>query len=265
MSGQLNEETGFKLYSPDQVFHEALVAHMTRHNIDPATAVFHFPVLARRQWLKRFLAHVDLFKMSLEVPGDVLEVGVFRGLGLFTWANLLEIYCLGDRTKTVWGLENWTGFDALSDQDGGEQVSAGKIQGGFSPAGFKTEVADAIKLFDSDRFVPWKDRIRLIDGDAGPTVEALLEERPGLRFSLVHFDVDLYSPTLSVLNSIWTRVPVGGVLIFDEYGIPDWPGESQAVDEFLEEHPGQRLETFSWTNAPGAYLVKRPDLPGATR
>jgi hypothetical protein len=48
----------------------------------------------------------------------------------------------------------------------------------------------------------------------------------------------------------------GGVVIFDEYAIADWPGETAAVDEFLADKPTVRLQTFSWTNAPVAYLVK---------
>ena len=46
------------------------------------------------------------------------------------------------------------------------------------------------------------------------------------------------------------------MVLFDEYGIPDWQGETQAVDEFLADKPGLRLETFTWTNSPAAYLVK---------
>lgn len=258
MSAEINSDIGFKLHNHDRLFQQSLQRHLDQHSIDAATALFHFPVLARRQWLKRFLAHAELFKMTMQVPGDILEVGVFRGLGLLTWANLLEIYCLGDRTKVVWGMENWAGFQQLSEQDGQPVESSGKHQGGFNPNSFRNEVFDAIQLFDSDRFVPWKPRIRMVDGDAGASIVDLLNEAPGVRFSLVHFDVDLYAPTLAVLEQVWTRVPVGGVLIFDEYGIADWPGESQAVDEFLQHHPTQRLQTFTWTNAPGAFLVKQP-------
>jgi hypothetical protein len=41
---------------------------------------------------------------------DIAELGMFRGLGLMTWANLLESYCIGDRTKIVYGFDNWKGF-----------------------------------------------------------------------------------------------------------------------------------------------------------
>ncbi|MCA4916759.1 MAG: macrocin-O-methyltransferase, partial [Phenylobacterium sp.] len=70
------------------------------------------------------------------------------------------------------------------------------------------------------------------------------------------FDCDLYAPTKAALEALWPKVSRGGVVLFDEYGIPDWPGETQAVDEFLADKPVLKLETFTWTNAPAAYLVK---------
>ncbi|HEV2958153.1 MAG TPA: TylF/MycF/NovP-related O-methyltransferase, partial [Xanthobacteraceae bacterium] len=73
---------------------------------------------------------------------------------------------------------------------------------------------------------------------------------------LVHFDCDLYRPTKTALAALWDRVPRGGVVIFDEYAIPAWAGETAAVDEFLADKPEVRLKTFAWTNVPGAYLVK---------
>lgn len=254
---KIDNDTGFKLHSHDKVFQQNLEKHISNFEIDAASAVFHFPILARRQWLKRFLAHTELFKRTLDVPGDILEIGVFRGLSLMTWANLLEIYSVGDRTKVVWGVDNWKGFQSFSEADGASDKNVGKEIGGFNPQRYFEELQSAISLFDSDRFVPWKERVRLLPGSAEERVENLLKTEPGLRFSLVHFDVDLYEPTLKVLKLVWPKIPIGGLLIFDEYGIRDWPGESAAVDEFLSDKPHQRLRTLSWTNTPGAYLIKQ--------
>jgi hypothetical protein len=253
---KLDLSDGFKKSSTDADIEARIARHCQKYGIDPLTAVKNFTVLARRQALKRFLAHVELFKMTLEVPGDIAEFGVFRGLGLFTWANLLESYCIGDRTKVVYGFDNWRGFTGFSQQDASPLAHAGKTVGGFNPAAFHKEVMDAIAIFDSDRFIPQKPRIRLIDGDIEQTVEQFARENPGVRFSLVHLDCDLYKPTRAVLQALWDRVTRGGVVIFDEYGIADWPGETAAVDEFLADKPDVRLRTFSWTNVPGAYLVK---------
>lgn len=247
---------GFKKTGPDLDIDNAIAAHIEEHAISGLEAVKLFPVLARRQWLKRFLAHTELFRRTLDVPGDIVELGVYRGLGLMTWANLLEAYVIGDRTKTVYGFDNWAGFVGFSEQDGEIAENARKVVGGFDPSGFRRELEDAIAIYDRDRFVPWKRRIVLIDGQIEERVPEFVLENPGIRCSFVHFDCDLYAPTRAALDALWPRVSRGGVVLFDEYAIADWPGESQAVDEFLANHPDVRLETFSWTNTPGAFLVK---------
>jgi len=179
-----------------------------------------------------------------------------EGNGLFTWANLLESYCIGDRTKTVYGFDNWRGFTRISVEDGAKLPEIQKVEGGFSPDHFFDELRGAISLFDSDRFIPWKPRIKLIDGDIEDTVPKFVAENPGVRFSLIHFDCDMYSPTKVALEHFWPLLSRGGLMLFDEYGIPDWPGETRAVDEFLARVPGVSLRTLSWNNVPAAYLVK---------
>jgi hypothetical protein len=252
----LDKSDGFSKSNLDTEVEGRIAGHCARFAIDPLTAAKHFPVLARRQLLKRFLAHVELFKLALEVPGDIAELGVFRGLGLFTWANLLEAYCVGNRTKVVYGFDNWRGFTEFSPQDAKPAQDAGKVIGGFDPGAYLDELRDAIAIFDSDRFIPFKPRIKLVEGNIERTVPEFIGENPGVRFSLVHFDCDLYRPTKAALAALWDRVTRGGVVIFDEYAIPAWAGESAAVDEFLADKPDVRLRTFAWTNVPGAYLVK---------
>lgn len=247
---------GFKKNDNDLKIESQLESHIVDHKIEPLDVLKLFPVLARRQWLKRFLAHVELFKMTLEVPGDVAELGVYRGLGLMTWANLLETYCLGDRTKIVYGFDNWAGFKNFDLEDHTVNIDSGKVEGGFNPESFHSELLNAISVFDDDRFIPYKPRIKLIDGQIENSSIEFAVNNPGVRFSLVHFDCDLYAPTKAALNAFWPLVSRGGLLLFDEYGMLDWPGETKAVDEFLAERPGLKLRTFTWTNCPGAYLIK---------
>ena len=247
---------GFKKTGPDAEIEDNIERHILKFNINSLDVLKLFPVLARRQWLKRFLAHVELFQKTLDVPGDIAELGVFRGLGLMTWANLLETYCVGDRTKTVYGFDNWAGFTQFESQDSSPNNNAGKTLGGFNPEPFRHELLDAIALFDNDRFVPWKPRVKLVDGHIEITAGEFVLKNPGVRFSLIHFDCDLYAPTKAALEALWPRVSRGGVVLFDEYGIPDWAGETKAVDEFIANKPELRLQTFNWTNAPSAYIVK---------
>lgn len=247
---------GFKKTGLDSTIETRIVDHCEKYNIDALDAVKIFPILARRQWLKRFLAHTELFKLTLEVPGDIAELGVFRGAGLFTWANLLEAYCVGDRTKTVYGFDNWRGFTRVGGEDGARLPDIQKMEGGFSPDRFFEEIKEAIDIFDADRFIPWKPRIKLVEGDIEATAPTFVAANPGVRFSLIHFDCDMYGPTKAALNHFWPLLSRGGLLLFDEYSIPDWPGETKAVDEFLLDKPGLKLKTLPWNNVPAGYLIK---------
>lgn len=247
---------GFKKYSNDKKIETYLQRHCKEFNISPLDAVIHFPLYIRRQLLKRFIAHLELFRLSLNVPGDIAEIGVFRGLGLMTWANLLESLSIGSRTKVVYGFDNWSGFSGLHEKDGAPNSETQKTKGGFNAKKYLKQLNEVINIFNLDRFVPWKPRIKLVKGNIETTVPLFLQNNPGIRFSLVHFDCDLYQPTLSALEAIWPRVVRGGVVIFDEYSIKDWPGESAAVDEFFKDHKNLKLKCFEWTNAPACYLVK---------
>jgi Macrocin-O-methyltransferase (TylF) len=82
-----------------------------------------------------------------------------------------------------------------------------------------------------------------------------VKQNPGLRISLIHFDCDMYAPTKTALEKLWPLLSKGGLCIFDEYSIHDWPGETAAVDEFCR---GKKiiLKKLSWCNTPGAYFVK---------
>ncbi|HZP76261.1 MAG TPA: TylF/MycF/NovP-related O-methyltransferase [Pseudolabrys sp.] len=255
-STRFDQTDGARKSVSDADIEARIQAHCEKYGIDSLTAVKNFVILTRRHALKRFLAHVEFFKMTVELPGDILELGVFRGMGLFTWANLLESYSIGDRTKIVYGFDNWRGFISLAKEDGAEIPGSGKQVGGFDASSYLAELKDAIALFDSDRFIPQKARIKLVDGDICETIPRFLADNPGVRFSLVHFDCDLYRPTKVALEGVWNRVVRGGVLLFDEYAISDWPGETRAVDEFFADKLGVTVKTLSWTNTPAGYVIK---------
>ena len=131
-----------------------------------------------------------------------------------------------------------------------------KHKGGFSPEQYKAELEAAIAIFDQDRFIPWKARVKLIEGQVEETAGQFVKDNPGIRFSLIHMDCDLYAPTKAAIEAFWPRLSRGGILLLDEYGIKDWPGETQAVDEYFADKPDIRVRTLEWTNAPAGYIIK---------
>ena len=51
--------------------------------------------------------------------------------------------------------------------------------------------------------------------------------------SLLHLDLDLYTPTKKVLEIEIDRMPKGAMVVFDEINHEDYPGETIAVIEQL--------------------------------
>jgi O-methyltransferase len=61
-----------------------------------------------------------------------------------------------------------------------------------------------------------------------------LEDR---RFSFSHIDVDIYKSVWDCCEFVYPRTPAGGVMLFDDYGLPSCPGARAAVDEFFADKP----------------------------
>lgn len=233
----------------DERYAEVLRRHAASPDIIKDLGVF-----SRRMFMSRILGHWEVYKKVANLPGDVVELGVYKGESLLNWAKFAEILNPGDRSKRVIGFDHWQGLQNFTEHDGRAE-HAGNMEGGWSPAGFEASLRELVDLFHEDSFVPKKPRIELVDGDIRETVFSYVQENPGLRISLLHFDCDMYEPTLAGLKALYDRVVAGGIVLFDEYGIREWAGESRAVDEFFEGRP-PKMEKFGWLSTPGGWFVK---------
>ena len=181
-----------------------------------------------KKLVAKLYSKFHFLEMVQDIPGDIAELGVFKGSGMAAWMKAQEV--LSDAWRTVWGFDI---FDA-------SQLSK-------SLSGQDRSMMDS--LFDSRRFDPnnYEEYLKnvlptlsvtpfqIVKGDVRATLREVLQRSPGLRFSLVNFDLDVAEPTEIALDLIWPRLVPGGILIFDEYAIPEW-SESNAVDAFVERH-----------------------------
>ena len=214
-----------------------------------------FPIYTRRVDLARFLVKYELFQEAVQVPGYFVEIGVYKGEGLLTWAKLLDMHCPADRLRRVIGFDNFEGFTGFHAKDGAAAPGADKILGGWNPAGAKDDLDFFMDLFQADRFLPHASLIEIVEGDVCKTARAYAEANPGLRIALLNLDVDLYEPTLAALEAFYPLVSPGGLVLIDEYGVKHWPGPSVAVqDYFGGKMP--RLYKSTLTTTPGAYFIK---------
>jgi hypothetical protein len=233
----------------DETLRELLRAHIDEHDLIANIGAF-----GRRMHFMKAFAHYEVFKLVRDLPGDIVECGVYKGASLLSFARFLETFCPGDRTRKVLGFDHFKGLVGRDEKDGLD-ARVGNTAEGWNPATFRDTLFALVDAFNKDSFVPQRARVELVDGDVTETAPAYVEANPGLRIALLHLDMDLYAPTLAALEAFWPRILTGGVVLLDEYAIREWPGESEALEEFFDGRP-PRIEKFGWASAPGGYFVK---------
>ncbi len=73
----------------------------------------------------------------------------------------------------------------------------------------------------------------MIKGDVCESLPKFLSANPEPVVSLLYLDADLYSATKCALDLVLPRMPKRSVVVFDELGMRDYPGETIAALEIL--------------------------------
>lgn len=172
-----------------------------------------------------------------QIPGDIVECGVWRGGSMMAIARTL--IQADDQSRHLYLFDTYEGMTPPSDKD----ISA---QG---------ESASNL-LHNEDKEDPQSvwcvapiDGVRRVMGSIGyesskvhfikGRVEETLPSMAPERISLLRLDTDWYESTLHEMEQLFPRLSKGGVLIIDDYG--HWQGARQAIDEYIKENKLQIL------------------------
>jgi hypothetical protein len=202
---------------------------------------FHYTGTERQ--FRRIVSHYELYRTARDVPGEIVECGVFKGASLLRFAMFREMFGDTDAKRLI-GFDTFGEFpvpeyepdkerrEAFVEEAGAESISKEQLSGVFDEKG--------IRNYD------------FVAGDVNDTLSEYLENHPELRISLLNIDVDVYGATKTILEQLYPRVVPGGVVLFDDYG--KFPGETKAVDEyFADKDP--TLEQLDYSHEP-VYMIK---------
>jgi len=194
--------------------------------------------------ISKFLAHYELFKMTKNIPGEIIECGVFKGASFCRFATFREIF--GNVfSKKITGFDTFGKFPEANFQD---DINALKAQ-------ISTDGEYSIEKEQLEKVLEHKGinkNIELIEGDITKTVPQYISSYPELKISLLNLDVDIYEPTVTILENLFPRISKGGVLILDDYST--FPGETKAVDDYFKDK-NIKIQKFSFCMTP-CYLIK---------
>jgi hypothetical protein len=192
-----------------------------------------FMMSSDKRVFNKLIARTLLYESVKNVPGDIVECGVFKGTGMYTFLKLKRLFNPNGSKKVI-------GFDFFDTESLLGSIASEHDKKAMSTlfhgrnfehtSTYKEVLHEHIKSngFTEDDFI-------LVEGDIIETSKTFVQENPGFKISLLYMDLDLEVPTYETLCNVWDRVSKGGIVVFDEYAYHKW-SETVGVDRFIEEN-----------------------------
>lgn len=168
-------------------------------------------------------------KQVKDVPGDVLEVGTWRGgtAGILTSQLPGKQIYIADTFTGVVKSSDWEHYKDKAHDDTSRDIVEGLLE--------KLKV----------------DNFTILEGIfPEETGEQLVADK----LSLVYLDVDVYQSTKDAFNFVWGRLSPGGIVVFDDYGMIS---ACEGIKRFVDEVSGDADKVFLQNLNGQAYIIKK--------
>jgi O-methyltransferase len=152
------------------------------------------------------LQHCVETVLADDIPGDLIECGVWRGGACILMRAVLAAY--GDETRSVWLADSFEGVPRSDPEN--YQADKG-IRAEFA-AGI-LGVSEAEVRANFQRYGLLDDQVRFLPGWFKDT----LQDAPIDRIAVLRLDGDLYESTIQALDALYPRLSPGGFCIVDDY------------------------------------------------
>lgn len=194
----------------------------------------------------KLLYHYEIYKMIKDLPGDILEFGVFKGsslIRLLTFRNLIE----NNFSRKIYG------FDTFKKFPNQVRKSDKKLKKEFT-----ADAGNPISKIKLTQILKRKkiENFELIEGDVIKTLNPFLKKNDNLKISLLHLDMDVFNSTNYVLKKLIKKVVKNGIILIDDYGTVE--GATKAVDNFLIKNKKLELKKLNFYKVPS--FIKKSSL-----
>ncbi|WP_394619044.1 TylF/MycF family methyltransferase [Lentzea sp. JNUCC 0626] len=156
------------------------------------------------------------------VPGDLIETGVWRGGASIFMRAVVRAH--GDTGRTVWVADSFQGMP---------EVAASGHAADVAMELHKYNDVLAISLdtvrYNFERYGLLDDQVRFLPGWFADT----LPTAPVERLAVLRLDGDLYESTTVALENLYPKLSPGGFTIIDDYVIPAC---AEAVHHYRDAH-----------------------------
>lgn len=173
----------------------------------------------------KLLNHYELYKMVANLPGDIVECGVYKATSLIRWATFRTL-TESDFSRKIIAFDAFGKFPSSDIESTDDNDFIQRFEAGGGDGLSVNEIKDIFSFKQLDK------NVSFVPGNIFDTIPIWLKENPQGRIALLHLDMDVYEPTKAALEQLWDRMVRGGVVVIDDYNAVG--GATHAVDEFLE-------------------------------
>ena len=158
---------------------------------------------------------VELATKALEVEGDLVELGCYKGDTSLVLADIIK-----DSDKKLWIYDS---FEGLPEKSAADESEIGK--------NFQKGELTVSKREVKERFLRAELKVPVIKK---AWFKDLTKEDLPEKIALAFLDGDFYESVKDSLKLVELKMVDGGVIVIHDYNNPALPGVSQAIDEWLE-------------------------------
>lgn len=200
----------------------------------------------------KLLFRNHFYNATKHIPGDIVEVGVFKGSGVASWLKILKVFDSQTNKKVV-------GFDFFSKSEVTEYTSNVKCGEELKKVVDRVDGDELSQEAITDKLINAgfnSSSFLLVPGNIKISTRDFVCKNLGFRISVLYLDVDLGEPTYYALINLWDRIIPGGYIVFDEYEYHSFD-ESAGVEKFLKERELEySIETTHFV-CPTAFMIKK--------
>ena len=187
-----------------------------------------FYLTSDKKRILKILDHYEVYKKILNIKGDIVECGVFKGASLIRFLTFRDLIEKKNKRKII-------GFDAFGKFPHPKNDYKNKKADSVFAKRHDDKIVIGISINLLKKYLKKKNlsNYELIKGNVLNTLPNYLKKNKKLKISLLHLDLDIFEPTKFVLETLYEKISKRGIILFDDY--THIKGATLAVDDFLKK------------------------------
>ena len=186
------------------------------------------------------LAHIlfmnEAYNLIKNIPGIIMEFGVWYGANLILFENLRAIHEPFNKLRKIVGFDTFNGYPAKSRSS--EDLSAEKA--GYLDKDiyaldkdYTNFLKDTIEFHENNNVLNHIKKNEIVKGNVEDTLPIYLKDNPSTVIAFVYLDLALFKSTKFVIENILPYLIKGSVIMFDEFNHPSIHGDTLSFRECI--------------------------------